>query len=323
MTPYSRVNGARNAASANGPHEGASQRAGERRAGILEGLSASQVVAAALAAATSMALSSRIGLAGSIIGAAVASVVSTVASQVYRGMLSRSADKLRELRDASAENAGASEPAGAAGAVSQSTRERIALREQHLSAREGERARVAPQAIRDAVARRRQQALKRRITEAAIVAGFVALGVTCALILALTQGEGLGSKPAGIAGTAPTTGAATSMPATRHAASPTAGTAGGAESSEAPNVAQDAQQGAGTSGNDDAHTGGSASDAGSTGGSGDAGSSSSPSDKGDAGASDGSQGSGNSGSQNSTGEDAGTGSGQAGTTSSESSSEAK
>ena len=76
------------------------------RRGLLEDLSVSQVLAGALAAVTSVALSSRIGIAGSLIGVAAASVVSTVASQLYRGMLRRANDKIRELASSDGEQPG-------------------------------------------------------------------------------------------------------------------------------------------------------------------------------------------------------------------------
>lgn len=66
--------------------------------GIFEGLSISQIVAAALAAVTSLFLSSQIGIAGSLIGAAVSSIVATVSSQVYKRFLSVSAEKIKDIR---------------------------------------------------------------------------------------------------------------------------------------------------------------------------------------------------------------------------------
>lgn len=66
--------------------------------GIFDGLSISQIVAAALAAVTSLFLSSQIGIAGSLIGAAVSSIVATVSSQVYKQFLSASAEKIKDIR---------------------------------------------------------------------------------------------------------------------------------------------------------------------------------------------------------------------------------
>ena len=63
--------------------------------GIFEDLSMAQVFASALAAATAFALSTQIGIAGSIIGAAIGAAASAVATQVYKNILSASADKIR------------------------------------------------------------------------------------------------------------------------------------------------------------------------------------------------------------------------------------
>ena len=68
----------------------------DRRGGLFDDLSFSQVAAGALAAVTSMLLASQIGIYGSAIGVGVGSVVSAVASQLYKRFLQRSADKLRE-----------------------------------------------------------------------------------------------------------------------------------------------------------------------------------------------------------------------------------
>ena len=64
---------------------------------LFEDLSIAQVIAGALAAATVFLLSSVIGVAGSLIGAAVGSIVSAVSSQIYKKMLSASADKIRDV----------------------------------------------------------------------------------------------------------------------------------------------------------------------------------------------------------------------------------
>lgn len=65
--------------------------------GLFDDLSIAQVIAGALAAATVFLLSSTIGIAGSLIGTAVGSIVSAVSSQVYKKILSASADKIRDV----------------------------------------------------------------------------------------------------------------------------------------------------------------------------------------------------------------------------------
>lgn len=63
---------------------------------LFDDLSIAQVIAGALAAATVFLFSSSLGVAGSLIGAAVGSIVSAVSSQVYKKVLSASADKIRD-----------------------------------------------------------------------------------------------------------------------------------------------------------------------------------------------------------------------------------
>ena len=64
---------------------------------LFDDLSAAQVIAGALAAATVFLLSSTIGIAGSLIGTAIGSIVSAVSSQIYKKVLSASADKIRDV----------------------------------------------------------------------------------------------------------------------------------------------------------------------------------------------------------------------------------
>lgn len=56
----------------------------------------STVLASALTAATSFFLTSKIGLAGSLLGAIIAATISTVATQVYKGVLLASADRIKD-----------------------------------------------------------------------------------------------------------------------------------------------------------------------------------------------------------------------------------
>lgn len=176
----------------------------EKKPGLLDGLSISQVVAGALAAVTSVALSSQIGIAGSIIGVAVASVVSTVASQLYRGMLTRSADKLRELRSTSDEIAeprldqiGASttdtkvSAASSTTAMAASSTTKLTPDSDDHSAQEP---RIAPATLRARAAQRRQDALRRKITIAAIISSLIAVVLVALIITFATGGQGIGEK---------------------------------------------------------------------------------------------------------------------------------
>ncbi|WP_293674112.1 hypothetical protein [uncultured Parolsenella sp.] len=190
------------------------------RKGLLDELSLSQVVAGALAAVTSVALSSKIGIAGSLIGVAVASVVSTVASQLYRGMLRRGSDKLRELASTD-EAADQGNPYGL---------DRRASEDEPLSPTYGASGqdapapRVAPASIREAAHLRHQQAVHRRVMVAAVVSSLVAVAATALVILAATHGEGLGQRIGAVEQPAASTEAAATHAAKTHEAaqSPTA-----------------------------------------------------------------------------------------------------
>ena len=168
------------------------------RRGLLEDLSVSQVLAGALAAVTSVALSSRIGIAGSLIGVAAASVVSTVASQLYRGMLRRANDKIRELASSDGEQpgTGGQNPYGL-------DKPPLAHGQAAEPATSTTSARIAPAALRAEAHRRRQQTIHRRVMAAAVV-------------LLATNGEGLGQRVG--ATEARTSTATTETAGTQHAA---------------------------------------------------------------------------------------------------------
>lgn len=78
-----------------------------QKKGVFSELSGTAVIASALAAATSFALQSKIGLAGSIIGVGVAAAASTIATQVYKGMLNASAEKIKDLSNQTIDLGGA------------------------------------------------------------------------------------------------------------------------------------------------------------------------------------------------------------------------
>lgn len=184
------------------------------RKGLLDELSLSQVVAGALAAVTSVALSSKIGIAGSLIGVAVASVVSTVASQLYRGMLRRGSDKLRELASTD-EAADQGNPYGL---------DRRGCEDEPLSptygasGQDASAPRVAPASIREAAHLRHQQTIRRRVMAAAVVSSLVAVAATALVILAATHGEGLGQRIGAVEQPAASTEAATHAAKTHEAA---------------------------------------------------------------------------------------------------------
>lgn len=68
----------------------------QRVRGVFDDFSVTQVIASALSAVTSLLLSTRIGIVGGVVGVAVGAAVAAIATQVYKGLLSASADKLRD-----------------------------------------------------------------------------------------------------------------------------------------------------------------------------------------------------------------------------------
>lgn len=155
-----------------------------RAGGILGDFSVSQIIATGLAAATSFALSAQIGIAGSIIGAVIGAVASSVATQVYRNILSASAEKLRAL------------------GPDQTARPEEALREGEtrvMPSADAARARaavsgtpIAPPELSEAARSRERALLARRV---AVFAAFAAIVVVLAYALVVslaTRGAGIG-----------------------------------------------------------------------------------------------------------------------------------
>lgn len=169
-----------------------------QKKGLLDGISAAQIIAAAAAAATSMVLSSHIGIAGSVIGAAVSSVVTVVSSQLYRNFLDAGARKLKDgsiLPSTHDARRGAAEtqPAhlasttfdGGTGGRGDAVRAPQPLRG----------ARVAPTKLQARAAAHRSKT-QRRVVVFSLAVAVVAVAVYVAVLLWGTAGEGLGAKPA-------------------------------------------------------------------------------------------------------------------------------
>ena len=76
--------------------DGAGASQPQRVRGVFDDFSVTQVIASALSAVTSLLLSTKIGIVGGVVGAAVGAAVAAIATQVYKGLLSASADKLRD-----------------------------------------------------------------------------------------------------------------------------------------------------------------------------------------------------------------------------------
>lgn len=156
-------------------------------------VSISQIVASGLAAGTAFALSDRIGLAGSIIGVIIGAMASMAASQIYRHILSRSAQKLREhvTSDTPVGQALSHIPFADALIEDQAAQQGVSASQathvpensaQHLDATQ-----VIPSAYYD-------QQVRSTRRQATLVLG--AVSITCVLLFALivvivTQGQGI------------------------------------------------------------------------------------------------------------------------------------
>lgn len=151
---------------------------------LLEGLSVPQVIAGAAAAATSVALASHIGIAGSVIGAAVSSIVTVLSSQIYRHFLSAGAAKLKhEPQRPGPSNAYVS-GYGYSERAAQGYYDR-------QPARYG--ARIAPTKLQARAAAERA-ATQRKVVMFSVGTAVLAVALSVAIILALTEGEGLGER---------------------------------------------------------------------------------------------------------------------------------
>lgn len=176
----------------------ASQDADEpQKRGVLSEFSGSAVIASALAAVTSFALQSKIGLAGSIIGVGVAAAATTIASQVYKGMLSASAQKLKDLSDQAPTTNGAygatRDPRASSG-TTQAWAKPVSLDD---AASEGGVADsgtpIAPQSVRDAAQSRKGALVRKRMAIVMAVAAVAAVLVYALIVNLATSGQGIGS----------------------------------------------------------------------------------------------------------------------------------
>lgn len=151
---------------------------------LLEGLSIPQVIAGAAAAATSVALASRIGIAGSVIGAAVSSVVTVLSSQIYRHFLSTGAAKLKHEPERPGPSSAYVSGYGYSERAAQGYYDR-------QPARYG--ARIAPTKLQARAAAERA-ATQRKVVMFSVGTAVLAVALSVAIILALTEGEGLGER---------------------------------------------------------------------------------------------------------------------------------
>ena len=167
--------------------------------GLFEDFSFSTVIASGLAAATSFALASQIGIAGSIIGTLIGGFASAAASQVYRSLLSASADKLRQVGPAAGDSAGAPRDADATVAAAADTtraifrRPAVGLGAVEEVAESGTP--IAPAEVRAAARAAEHRRQRRRATAVAAAVSIAAVLVFALVVGFVTQGKGIGTKP--------------------------------------------------------------------------------------------------------------------------------
>ena len=176
----------------------ASQDADEpQKKGVLSEFSGSAVIASALAAVTSFALQSKIGLAGSIIGVGVAAAATTIASQVYKGMLSASAQKLKNLSDQAPTTNGAYDATRdlhASSGTTQAWATPVSLDDAASEAGVADSGTpIAPQSVRDAAQSRKGALARKRMAIVMVVAAVAAVLVYALIVNLATSGQGIGS----------------------------------------------------------------------------------------------------------------------------------
>ena len=173
----------------------------DEKGGILSDFSMSAVIASALAAATSFALSSKIGMAGSVIGVGVAAAASAIATQVYKGMLSASAKKIKDLANSSDDDL--TQPMSAqmdrsdAGATTlrpaatELTRDLTQPLSQADVAETGTP--IAPESLRERASKRHSRKVARGTVAVLAAVSIVAVLVYAAIVSVATQGKGIGT----------------------------------------------------------------------------------------------------------------------------------
>lgn len=180
--------------------DGADASQAQRMRGVFDDFSVTQVIASALSAVTSLLLSTKIGIVGGVVGVAVGAAVAAIATQVYKGLLSASADKLRD--------AAGSHGTGSVNdpdlTMCDATEKFVELADidadGNLSAgakgasAAGSQTRVAPASYIQA---RRKQRNAQMVRGFVIVVGaaLVAVGLTAAIVRVTSAGQGWGARP--------------------------------------------------------------------------------------------------------------------------------
>ncbi|MBP3884313.1 MAG: hypothetical protein J6D54_05180 [Olsenella sp.] len=188
----------------------AEQETPAKKEGVFSEFSVVSVIASSLAAITSFALQQQIGLAGSFIGVGAAAAATAIANQVYNGMLSASAKKLKSIseEDATAPAAGTrasgAETRVAGGAYAQepspygASADKTTLRpvtatyaaDQGVMPESGTP--IAPEGLVRAAAERRHALIRRRATISIVVIALAAALLSAGIVFLATGGHGLG-----------------------------------------------------------------------------------------------------------------------------------
>lgn len=180
--------------------DGAGASQAQRVRGVFDDFSVTQVIASALSAVTSLLLSTKIGIVGGVVGVAVGAAVAAIATQVYKGLLSASADKLRDAAG-SYGNGSANDPdltmcdatEKFVGLADIDTDGNLAAGGEGTSAGDSQ-TRVAPAAYIQA---RRKQRNAQMVRGFVVVVGaaLVAVGLTAAIVRVTSAGQGWGARP--------------------------------------------------------------------------------------------------------------------------------
>lgn len=246
---------------------------------LFDDLSFAQVMAGALAAATSLLLSSYIGIAGSVIGAAVASIVSAVSSQVYKKVISASADKIRDVAPLAtggetrivgtrSTSIGEGEDGPALGGDGLTRPLNVDDARYRTYCAEDDA--LDPALKRAHVRRHRKQRVKKQVLVVSVVSALLAIAVSVVCIQLVTAGEGLGTKTQPIFAVKDT-GSATTDGASHPSATEESQAKDSAQGQDSSDASKDSTDSSSSSGKDSSSNAGSASGSGGSDGSSDSG----------------------------------------------------
>ena len=237
----------------------------EEKTGILSSVSLTTVIASALAAGTSLVLSSKIGLAGSVIGTVVAAAASSFATQIYQSILKKSAEKVRDVTNLTADLGSSEEDEATNGKVADRPHDGKTVAQRRpvtLSDKTGPQERadtgtpIAPDSIRYAAHARENKAATKRALVVAVAAALVALAVTAGIITLATAGQGLGTTTAFTPATTSQATDQTNTSGTADGTTDNSGTSSGTSTDAGTGTSTDSSSTTGDSSNSSNGTGG-------------------------------------------------------------------